>query len=239
MSEVNLAKPAMSNRIILAIAIELAYAILTRTWLRAHAEGVGLELLLSGCRAVTIAAYWLLFKEIIQQRPRPHVAAQFTPLYFAGMLPLLLVPFLFDGGMPTDMTVRIIFGFTSIIVAVREELLYRGVVQTLLEDHFGRISALLLSSAIFTVYHYGAQPLTIVGAVGIFSLSYVLGLVYIRTGSLLVPIAMHAGYDAAWSFGPLVSNPLDDWWRLPFQLSGLALVAIWAKKRKTCSDSGP
>jgi len=225
-----MARPMMPIRVLLAVVIELAYAVGTRTWLRAHVEGVERELLVSVCRLATLAVYWVLFKEVILSRP-PSEAPRRTPLLVLGVLPLFLVPLLFDGGMPGDATTRAVFAITSMIVAVREEVLYRGVLQNLLERRCGRLAALLLSNVVFTLYHYGAQPFTAFGLVELFSMGCVFGLIYGKNGSLMIPIVLHAAYDAAWSLGPLITTPLGDGWRIPFFLSGLGLVAAWGWPR--------
>lgn len=217
-------------RIATAICIEFAYVIFTRLWLRGHSSGIELELLITGCRLVVLSAYWLLFRDVFSQlhfkgKPRP------TFLLYGGVASLLMVPLLFFGGYPSDHTYRTIFALTSIVVAIREEVFYRGLIQALLEKRFGLSVALIASNALFVFYHFGAQPLTASGAVEIFAMGYVLGLLYCSTGSLLAPIALHAVYDAMWSVGPILTHPLPDLFRIPFHVLGAILVFGWASAR--------
>lgn len=216
----------MRSKLALAVLIEFSYAVFTRTWLREHTSELQLELTASALRLATATAYWFLFRELILCR-RPNRAALGSPLLLLGVIPLLLVPFLFDGGLPSDKTLRAVLALTSVVVAVREEWLYRGVLQNILERHLGWLPALLLSNVVFTLYHYGAQPFTLPGLVELFAMGCVLGLIYFRSGSILAAIALHATYDAAWSAGPLIQDRLNDLWRIAFYLVGAMLIGVW------------
>lgn len=85
----------------------------------------------------------------------------------------------------------------SIISAVGEEIVFRGVVYRILENSFGTLVALVISGAIFGLIH-GFNPgatifstLTIALEAGI-----LLGAAYTLTGSLWFPIGLHF----AWNF---------------------------------------
>jgi membrane protease YdiL (CAAX protease family) len=229
----------------LAIVIELGYAIFTRTWLRAHASGIELELLLTAARLATAGIYWFMFRDLIRQRQITAAAAQASrprsrprpALLLAGLLPLLMVPLLFDGGLGPDVRFRAVFALTSIAVALHEEILYRGALQTLLEQRYGAWPALLLSNLAFVAFHYGAQPYTLFMLVEIFAMGCVLGLIYRQTGKLWPPILLHAAYDAAWSLGPWTTAPPDNLWRMPLHLSGLAIIVLWTGSSRSGARS--
>jgi len=218
----------MRTKIVTAIIIEIAYALFSRTWLRQHAQGVELELLISVLRIATIAVYWRLFRDLILSRPRPHAGSLRHPLVLAGTAAALLIPFLFRGWSPGGgIGTAIVFALTSVIVGVREELLYRAVLFNLLEPRVGLIGTVVISTFLFVVYHYGALPIAprVIAEVAIMSI--VLGLIYARTGSLLGVIALHAVYDGIWFFGPYLNPPLPDAWRPVFLLTALVLVCMW------------
>lgn len=227
----------MRYRLIVAIAVESAYLLL-RAWLQARVGGGAHELLLTGLRLATVAAYWMLFGGTLFKgmlawpRPAPGLAAARRPgavvSLCAGLAVLLLVPLLFGGGYQADPVFRWICAATSIVVGLREELLYRGVLQQLLQRRFGAPVALLGSGVVFVLYHYGAQPFTPAGVVELAAMSAVLGLLYQATGTLAPSIVLHVVYDALWSLGPLPAMPMNNGWRVPFHLLGLGLVAIWA-----------
>ena len=84
-------------------------------------------------------------------------------------------------------------------VAVLEELLFRGFVFQRLVDGIGATGALLLMGALFAFAHWGNPGMhgatlawasldTVVAAV-------MLGLAYLRTGSLALPIGIHFGWN--------------------------------------------
>lgn len=220
----------MLARLAVAIVLEIAYAVFTRTWLRAHASGIELELCVTGCRAVSAALYWLMFRDLLDES-RPMQPTRSWLWLAAGILALMLVPLLFYGGYPADGLYRTIFALTSIVVAVREEMFYRGVIQSLLAKRFGFAAALAASNVLFVLYHYGAQPLNLISISETLAMGCVLGLIYYATGTLFAPIALHASYDAMWSVGPII-QPTSDLYRIPFDLLGAALILAWVRVRR-------
>jgi membrane protease YdiL (CAAX protease family) len=99
----------------------------------------------------------------------------------------------------------------------------------LLEPRVGLTGALLISTALFIVYHYGALPTTALSVIEVACMSLVLGLIYVNTGSYVAVVALHSVYDAIWCFGPFLSAPLADSWRPAFLLTALAFVfmGLW------------
>jgi membrane protease YdiL (CAAX protease family) len=216
-------------RLLLAVCVELIYVTVTRTWLRDHTSaGVERELAVTAFRAASMIVYWMMFRSFILQRTATHVKV-LEPWIAIGLTPMLVVPLFFYGGIPSDPGARLVFAVSSIVVAAREEVLYRGVLLNLLMGAVGRSWALTLSSAVFLIYHSGAQPLTPYSILEIFSWGMALGIIYLRQGSLVVPVAIHAVYDASWSLTPLVV--LNDWWRIPFFIVGLAMFAVFGMLR--------
>lgn len=218
----------MLAKIVLATAIEIAYAVFTRAWLPDKLQGAELEVAISAVRLATVAAYWLLFRDLILSR-KSRAGSLRHPLLLAGVAVALVIPFLFrgwevGGGLGT----AFIFAFTSIIVGLREELLYRAVLLNLLEPKMGREGAIGLSTIIFVVYHYGALPIESLPIIQTVCMSLLLGLIYTRSGSLFFVVALHSLYDGIWFFGPYLAAPLPDIWRPAFLLAALALVSLWA-----------
>jgi membrane protease YdiL (CAAX protease family) len=87
-----------------------------------------------------------------------------------------------------------------------EELLYRGVVQTRLQQAFSTAPAVLVAAGIFSLVHVPAYG---VGAAGgslattlgvLFVLGALLGALYEHTGNLVVPAVAHGVYNAV-TFG--------------------------------------
>ena len=110
-------------------------------------------------------------------------------------------------------------------VAVLEELLFRGFVFQRLVDGIGAPAALPLMALLFTIAHWGNPGMegstlawaTIDNGLG----ALLLGLAWLRTGSLALPIGIHFGWN--WTQGSLlgfdVSGLTQGGWLLPHLLA--------------------
>ena len=98
--------------------------------------------------------------------------------------------------------------------AVIEELLFRGFVFQRLVDGLGALPAMLLMAALFALAHWdnpGMEDGTrVVAALDVALAGFMLGLAWLRTGSLALPLGIHFGWN--WTQGSL----------LGFDVSGLA-----------------
>ena len=109
-------------------------------------------------------------------------------------------------------------------VALLEELLFRGFVFQRLVDGIGAPAALLLMAVLFAVAHWGNPGMegsTVVSATIDNGLGAILlGLAWLRTGSLALPIGIHFGWN--WTQGSLlgfdVSGLTQSGWLLPHLL---------------------
>lgn len=82
--------------------------------------------------------------------------------------------------------------FTVVFVApFTEELLFRGVLLKGFSDQWGRWPALVLSSALFGLFHFNVWQAPSAFLAGLF-----LGWLFLKTGSLLYPMAAHALFNA-------------------------------------------
>ena len=100
--------------------------------------------------------------------------------------------------------VAVLVPISILVIGPAEEILFRGVVQNYLAEHFSEWGAILLASVVFAAVHiptsWVATPnLVAVGAtlLILFGLSVGLGWLYVRTDNLVVPILTHGLYDAA------------------------------------------
>lgn len=81
----------------------------------------------------------------------------------------------------------------SLVAGFGEEMLFRGVFQTYLNDHVSLSLAILVPNIVFGLLHArNIAYALIAGAAGIY-----FGVLYALTGALLVPIIAHALYDFA------------------------------------------
>ncbi len=165
----------MPYRLICAALVELIYCLITRVWLPARYQGIELEVLTTAGRLVSLLLFFLLFRQLIfSKSPQPRKALH--PLALLVMVLVLLIPvFVGDYGLP-NVAIQTVFAVTSVAVAFKEEFLYRGVLQNILEGRLGLWWALVLSNIVFTLYHYGAQPFTAWNLTEMFATGCILGL---------------------------------------------------------------
>lgn len=218
----------MHKRVVLAAAVEIAYAVFTRTWLTRHFHGIELELLITSIRIVTAVFYWNIFREVVRARTPSHSSLR-QPFVWVGIVSVLAIPVLFRGWSPGEgIGTAMLFALTSFVVGFREELLYRAVVINLLQPRYGALGSLVISTVLFTAYHYGTWAFSWLIVAEIVGMSIILGLLFIYSGSLIAVAIIHGVYDAIWFFGPFLATPISDAWRLAFLLAGIVFVYLWA-----------
>src|SRR6266849_6215436 len=138
----------MLTRVGIAVLVEVGYAVVTRAWLAHHGNAVERELLVTAVRAATIPIHWALFRDVIRSRV-PRRGTRRHPLLACGIILVLLAPALTDEEGLATLTLRLLFTATSVVIGVREELVYRGVLQNLLERRLGWIGAIAVSNVMF------------------------------------------------------------------------------------------
>lgn len=80
------------------------------------------------------------------------------------------------------------------LVVFGEEILYRGVIQRRLSNICGKYSGLILASVVFAFIGHHKAPL-IDNLILRLPFGLILGYVYLRSHSLLIPIGMHWGFN--------------------------------------------
>jgi len=78
----------------------------------------------------------------------------------------------------------------SIVTGIVEEFLFRGIVITRLRRVYGDVTAVMISAVIFAAVH-----LNPVSFIGIFLLAVFLGFLFIRTGSIVPGMIVHAFFN--------------------------------------------
>ena len=226
----------MWPRLACAAVVELTYCIVTRTWLRAHFEGIELELWTTAGRLASLVVFLLLFRSLIFSRsPKPNEAAH--PLALGAIALVLLTPVAVGNYALPNTATQVVFAVASLAVALKEEALYRGVLQNIIETRYGLLASIVVSNLVFTLYHYGAQPFTLLNLTEIFAAGCILGLLYARTGSLGLVVGLHAVNDAIWSFTPLLSSPLPRPLGSTLLLAALGLCVMWAvRSNRRCTS---
>lgn len=84
-----------------------------------------------------------------------------------------------------------------LLVGLMEELLFRGYIfQTLLRG-IGPLMTLFVTASLFAVFHMDKPNWTLLSLTNIFVFGVLFGLLYLRSGSLWLPIGLHAGWNFA------------------------------------------
>jgi membrane protease YdiL (CAAX protease family) len=84
-------------------------------------------------------------------------------------------------------------GILAAVAGFSEEVLFRGVLLPALSRELSSAGGLLASSVLFGLVHFASRTYALVaGIMGLY-----LGILFLLTGSLLVPIVSHALYDYA------------------------------------------
>ncbi len=217
----------LRNRLLIIVAVEIVYMVATRMAIYTlSAASFEAELIRTALRIVTALIYWKLMKPLILSKTAELANVRDTYL-LAGLLMFLSIPVLV-GNYGLQPSLALLFAVTSIPVAIKEEFLFRGIVQNLLEKKWGAMYSILATSVIFTAWHIGTWELGLWTFAQIFFASIILGLVYARTGSIILVIVLHAVYDALFSYTPLLNSPLDQNLGFVPLLFAVMFVNFWA-----------
>lgn len=221
------------------IAVEITFVILTRLALAHHSTYTQeAELIRTIFRLGAVLIYWLLLRNFITSKNLASADISQFRLLLAFVL-FLSVPLLVGDWSFMGPGTKAVFAATSIVVALKEEIVFRALIQNLVAKRFGNLSAILVTTALFTAYHIGVIPLSFFAYGQVVFASLILGVLYARTQSLWLVIWLHTLYDALWSLTPIfVSGPI-----LPYRFGLLALavstflVFIWG--RQTMDKTNP
>ena len=195
---------SLRNRLLVVAVIELAYWIATRITLRIfNWDSLEAEFLRLALRSTTaLACFWLLRDLIFSRVARQGEITRFPTVVSAT----LFVGAAFAMPHPKlSPAFAILFGIGSIAVALKEEFLFRGVIQNLLQRRFGFAKSVLLTTIVFTAWHYGAVPNTRWQFVQVFMASVFVGVIYVRTGNIWAAVGLHTAYDAVIALPTLVT----------------------------------
>jgi uncharacterized protein len=114
-----------------------------------------------------------------------------------------------SGHVTTAHTLSLLFlGLLSFtLVGFAEEILVRGYPFTVLRNHGGVVTALLLTSGVFSLIHAFNPGIGWFGFLNIFLAGIWLGLARVVSGSLWLPVGLHIG----WNFfmGPVFGFPVS------------------------------
>jgi len=172
---------------------------------RQHGSGdVAIQLV---CCGIAILAYWILVRLLERRSASELSLAEGARWAAVGVLVGALMfccvyAILWAAGVARFAGVRgfgdvaAVFG-VSIFAGITEEIMFRGILYRIVENAFGTIAGLVVSSALFGLVHLGNPGATLVTALMIaIEAGLMLGLAYTVTRSLWFPIGIHF----AWNF---------------------------------------
>jgi membrane protease YdiL (CAAX protease family) len=126
------------------------------------------------------------------------VSVVFAILWLAGAWYIISV------GSISAMIVPVIWVF---VLALWEELIFRGVIYRILEEWLGTILALVLSAAFFGGLHIFNDNADLLSVLSATSGGLLMGALYSLTGRLWIPIFFHASWNLTQAiFGSVVSG---------------------------------
>lgn len=218
-----------TQTLIIYFALEATYVAGARVLIHyADPNRVTTELVWTVLRLASAITLWVIFKPILE-KPRPWLKtlSAWWLLPVLAFLCCVLVPLLSGDWQLNGTHTRIVFAITSLAVGLREELSYRAILQTVLEKKLGLSGAIAVTTIAFSVYHYGAQPWTAFTVSQYIAFGVILGLLYARTRSLWLVVAIHAIYDALYCFTPYGANPWEPQRTIPFLAAATLLTLTW------------
>ena len=110
-------------------------------------------------------------------------------------------------GGPVELVLAVL---AAVVMApVAEELLFRGLLHRALRRRSPAVAATLLSSVLFAVVHLDVAVSQPLGLVGLTLVGVVLAIAYERTGSLVVPVVIHATYNGLTILLVVATSRLD------------------------------
>lgn len=184
-----------------AIAFEAIYLI-GRSHLPLESRSpVAEELIRTAWRLPFCPLYWYLARFFVPGPREPWKSAWHPMVSVSAALGFLAWP-LAGWTVGPGLATHLVLAVTTPIVAVREELFYRAMLQGGLEPILGRNRALVTATIAFAAFHYGAQPINVFTVLLFIWAGLLFGAVYQRTRDIRLPILLHTAFDVIVALSP-------------------------------------
>ena len=99
--------------------------------------------------------------------------------------------------VPASVLGIVLAGVILAVMALGEEVLFRGILLRAWEPRLGTAGAVGVTTVLFVLLHGGNPGAGIAGGVGLALAGLLLGIAAVRTGSLWWPVGIHLGWNAA------------------------------------------
>lgn len=196
-------------RTALRVVAVIAAVIVTRVVVAAALDGLGVPELVTGLvTAVAVLAAYVAVVRAVERRRPAEVSATGAgrELLLGGVVGtglisgivglLALLGMYHVDGVGTVGALGVAVG-SALMAGVVEELVLRGVLLRLIEQRFGTWPALAATAALFGGLHLANPGATLVSATAIaLEAGLLLGLAYVATRRLWVPIGLHVAWNA-------------------------------------------
>lgn len=163
------------------------------------------ELAITGLRLLSFIVFWFLFRKKLKHDRLEKIKIFNSKTLIPSIL-FLLIPLVFSNFTVSSESVKWVMIFTSITVGMREELVYRGIIQKMLNEKMNIWGTFLIVNILFMFMHVGFVHFSINRTIDIFLAGMFLSLIYYVTQSLILVIALHALYDINWLIAPNIGN---------------------------------
>jgi uncharacterized protein len=118
----------------------------------------------------------------------------------------------------------IIYGIAILINASLQEILCRGYIFQVIESNFNALTAIIITSVLFSGLHVGAIKAGIIPSLNVFGAGLVFAIAYYKSRNLWMPIAIHFIWN--FSTSSILYKPITEYKGLElFQLKGSKLLA--------------
>jgi membrane protease YdiL (CAAX protease family) len=118
----------------------------------------------------------------------------------------------------------IIYGIALLINASSQEILFRSYLYQSIESNFNALSAIIITSILFSVSHIGAIKAGVIPSLNVFGAGLVFAIAYYKTKNLWMPIVIHFIWN--FSVSSILYKPITDYKGLElFKLEGSKLMA--------------
>lgn len=226
----------MKRIILFAAALEVTYLALSFLLAQFYGqwsyEG---ELVRTGLRLIPIVFYGYCYqKYCYNENQKFNIQTLFAPQFVVAIVLLLLFAAAYTNADNEPVLWQLVFVISGIAAGLREELFYRGLVQSALQKKYNQNVALALASLLFTLSHvqylyYGQfSGLLLICFAGI-----IFGSVFIYSGSIVFTASIHGLYDAVLSIN-LLPHRLGNELETPL-LFLIVLIFLIIKNKKVFS----
>lgn len=179
----------------IALAAECVYLIGRAFILPVFESDVARELAITSWRVPFVLLYaWLFFVGMGGKATEKRGVPSHLLLWGAVFLAFVAGPPAWGPPPPFDLSDSV-FLLTAPIVAMREELFLRAILQNALERAIHPLLAVLATVLLFVGFHVGMQPMNAYTVSALAALGLLCGVIYQRTHSLWLVVLVHTAYD--------------------------------------------